>query len=242
MRMNMLRVGQKTCRLLAVALFLSVPGIAAAQTAPAAKLQPSIAVVDVETVMKGSTAAKSVRDQVDHYQGGFRDEIAKEEEKLRKREQELRALEKQILDLRGQVQSGKLTQAQMTQKVQAHDKKLQEYEKKKQGFDKEVNAFRMRADAIGRALDQSYSAAMEKVTKAMVDVVRDVATARGDNIVMPRTQVMLYDESMNISTLVLDALNKKLPNVTVDKPKVETPAAPASQPQRGAQQGQGAKR
>lgn len=192
--------------MLFAAAYIFCSPVAFAQTeqaaaAPAATTL-SIAIVDVDEVMKNSVAAQSMRTQIEAFQKTFRDEIAKEESKLRARQQELQKL------------APKTPPEQMAEKARA--------------FDKEVADFRNKAELRSRALDKSYSDALETINKAMFEAISDQAAKNGNNIVMSRAQVMMFDETMNITKGVIEDLNKKLDKVTVEKPKVETPAAPAA--------------
>ncbi|MEA4839194.1 MAG: OmpH family outer membrane protein [Rhodospirillaceae bacterium] len=185
------------CLFTASALLLSQPSWGQGAATPPA---PSIAVVDVDGVLQQSTAAKSARTQIERYQQSYRDEVEKKESGLRAKQMEL------------QKQSQTLSQEQMIERARA--------------FDADVAAFRREAEMKGRALDKSYGAAMEKINKALIETVGEVAQAHGANVVLPRTQVMLYDEKMNVTKEVIEGLNKRLADVTVPAPQVE--AAPAA--------------
>lgn len=185
------------CLFTASALLLSQPSWGQGATTPPA---PSIAVVDVDGVLQQSTAAKSARTQIERYQQSYRDEVEKKESALRAKQLEL------------QKQSQTLSQEQMIERARA--------------FDGDVAAFRREAEMKGRALDKSYGSAMEKINKALIETVGEVAQAHGANVVLPRTQVMLYDEKMNVTKEVIEGLNQRLPDVTVPAPQVE--AAPGA--------------
>lgn len=181
-----------------LAATMATTGPAFSQTVPA----PAIAVVDVDGVLQQSTAAKSARTQIERFQQNFRDEVSREEAALRNRQQEL------------QKASKTLTPEQMAEKAR--------------DFDASVAEFRRKAELRSRALDKAFGTAMSQINDSMIEVVRAAASVHGANLVLPRTQVMLYDESINITREVADGLNQKLPNVTVPAPRIEDPAAPAA--------------
>ena len=54
------------------------------------------------------------------------------------------------------------------------------------------------------------------------------AEARGFTMVLPRTQVILFDDKMNITKDVVVAMDKKVPHVEFPAPKLEMEAAPAA--------------
>lgn len=157
---------------------------------------PLIAVVDVDLVMQDSSAAKGVRAQIDKFQQSFQDEMSKAEAGLRAKQQELDGERKS------------LSPEVFAEKVRA--------------FDASVADFQRKGLLRRRALDKSYGVAMGQVQDAMVDTIRNVATARKANVVLPRAQVILFDDGMNISKEVIEALNKRLPHVDVPAPKVES--------------------
>jgi len=188
------------CRVLFMGCLLAglaaVPAGAQTPDKPATSLlAPMIAVVDVDQVMSESTAAKSVRGQMDKYQQAFQEEVSKDENSLRSRQQEI------------ETQRKSLSQEAFADKVRH--------------FDQSVAEFQRKALARRRALDKSFSQAMGQVQEAMISVTGQIASEKGVNVVLPRTQVLLFDEKMNISKEVTEALNKKLTSVEVSKPKVD---------------------
>ena len=66
--------------------FLAAPGYAQDAGKPPA---PSIAIVDVEKILRESLAVQSARTQIDEIASNLQKEIASEEEKLRSEEQQL---------------------------------------------------------------------------------------------------------------------------------------------------------
>ncbi|HLN25852.1 MAG TPA: OmpH family outer membrane protein [Patescibacteria group bacterium] len=197
-------IKSSTRRIVAGCLFVAAlslsQGAAVAQEAAAGAIaSPVIAVVDVEQIMQESSAAKGARGQVEKFQQSFQEEMGAEENALRTKQGELDGLRKT------------LSQEAFTEKVKAFDASVAEFQRK--------GALRR------RAIDRSIGQAMGQINEAMIESIRTVAGAHGANVVLPRTQVMMFDEKMNITKEIIDSLNKKIPHVEVPTPKVEADSA-----------------
>jgi Skp family chaperone for outer membrane proteins len=187
--------------LFVAALSLSQGAAVAQEAAAGAIASPVIAVVDVDQIMQDSSAAKGVRGQIEKFQQSFQEEMGAEENGLRTKQGELDGLRKT------------LPQEAFAEKVRAFDASVAEFQRK--------GALRR------RAIDRSVGQAMGQIQEAMIEAVRVVAGVHGANIVLPRTQVMMFDEKMNITKEIIDAMNKKIPRVDVPTPKVEAESASA---------------
>ena len=73
-------------------VLLSAPAIAQDVEKPPV---PSIAIIDVDKVMRESLAVKSARSQIDEIAGNLQEQIAKEEEAMRSEEQQLQQQRRQ---------------------------------------------------------------------------------------------------------------------------------------------------
>jgi len=161
---------------------------------------PVIAVIDVEKIMQDSLAAKSVRNQIEHFQQVFQDDLGADEARLRAKQQELESL----------------------RKSSSSDPAVAE---KARSLDAGVAEFQRKGMARRRALEKSAAQATNQISEAMNEVTRTVATNHGANIVIPQNQLILFDEKMNITKEIIDALNKALPKVDVPAPRVDGDAA-----------------
>jgi outer membrane protein len=176
---------------LSVALFLaSAPAVLAAD---AAKFPPAVvAVVDVQKIMRESSAAKSVRDQLATKRTEYQKMVNGDEQKLREEEQKL-ATEK-----------SKLT--------------AEEFAKKREAFAGKVKATQEEVQGRARVLDNAFNGALEEIKKALGQVVADAANAHGASVVMDRGQLLIVESSLDMTDEVLVAINKALPSVTVKVP------------------------
>lgn len=172
-----------------VALFAAA-GLSLATPAMAEDAKPlSVAVINIQQIMSDSTAAKSVREQLESKQKAFQAEITKKEESLQKEDQEL-AKQKAVLA------------------KDAFEKKAVEFRKKAAEVQKEVQSKKA-------LLDSGFEQALGDIQKAVNEVIADLAKEKGYTLVVPTSQILYADNSMDVSKEVLDRLNKKLPKVSV---------------------------
>ncbi len=150
---------------------------------------PSIAVVNIQQIMREATAAKSVRDQLESKQKAFQADITKKEEALQKEDQEL-----------GKQQSV-LSKEAFAEKAKAFRTKATEVQKEVQ--------------AKKALLDNAFERALNDIQKAVNEIIADLAKEKGFALAVPTSQVLYADEKMDISKDVLDRLNKKLPKLDV---------------------------
>lgn len=201
-------VSKPGCRISAVgALFaalvimpLSAHAQAKAQsTAPIPT--PTIAVIDVQVILRDSNAAKGIRTQRDKYWQTYQNEFSKEENALREAEQEL-----------GRQRTLLTPEAFM---------------EKRRGFEVQVGEFQRRVQSKRRALDEAYNEAMTVLQQGLIKVTDEIAQERKANMVLFKSQVFLHDQAMEITGSAIERLNAKLPAVQFPTPKekAETPAA-----------------
>lgn len=155
----------------------------------AASGKESIAVVNIQKVMKHSTAAKNVREQLEKKQKAFQAEITKKEAALKKEDKEL-GKKKSVLA--------------------------------KAAFQKAVVAFRKKATAVQKdvqskkvLLDSAFERALNDIQKVVTEIISDLSKEKGFVLVVPTSQILFADKSLDISDVVLSRLNKKLPKLNV---------------------------
>lgn len=158
-------------------------------TAPAFADDAKIAVVNIQQIMRESTAAKSVREQLESKQKSFQADITKKEEALQKEDQEL--AKKQSV----------LSKEAFAEKAKAFRSKATEVQKEVQ--------------AKKAMLDGGFERALNDIQKAVNEIIADMAKEKGFALAVPTSQVLYADDKMDISKEVLDRLNKKLPKLDV---------------------------
>jgi outer membrane protein len=156
---------------------------------PAFAAGGTIATVNIQQIMHDSTAAKSVKEQLEAKQKAFQAQMSKKEEELQKEDQDL-AKERAVLS------------------PDAFDKKLKEFKEKATAAQKEVQAKRAE-------LDNAFSTALLSIQKAISDIVSSVAKEKGYSVVIPASELLYVDQGLDITQTVLAKLNSTLPKVTV---------------------------
>jgi Skp family chaperone for outer membrane proteins len=190
-------------RVVLVSALLAAAPLAWAQTPPAAPA-PIIGVVDVDEIQQESAAAKAVRAQAAKYRQDFQSQGSAEEAALRAAQQ---AIEQERKTLPPQ---------DLAEKARAFDASVAEYQK--------------RELARRRAFEKSFNIAMTKVQQAMFEATRQVAMTHGANVILPRGQVLLFDDKMNMTKEIIALMDKALPTADFPPPVLEGEAAQPAQP------------
>ena len=173
---------------------------------------PVIGIIDVDEVQLEALAAKAVRTQADKYRQDFQQQDAAEEAALRASQQ---AIEQQRKSLPPEALADKKTQDAFTEKARAFDSSVADYQRKKL--------------ARVRAFEKSFNTAMSKVQQAMYEATRKAAGEHGANVILPRGQVVLFDDNMNLTKEIITLMDKALPTVDFPPPQLEG-SAPVQAP------------
>ena len=166
-----------------------------AADAPAASGN-TIAVVNIQQIMRDSTAAQNVREQLESKQKAFQSELSKKEEELQKEDQDL-----------GKKRSV-LSKA-------AFDEKATKFRAKATDVQKEVQSKKA-------MLDGAFEHALADIQKVISDVITDMSKEKGFAVAIPTSQILYADPKLDISNDVLARLNQKLPKLEV---KFDAPAS-----------------
>lgn len=149
-----------------------------------------MAIVNIQQIMHDSTAAQSVKQQLDTKQKAFQAEMTKKEQELQKEEQEL-GKQRSVLS------------------QEAFEKKVKEFRIKADAAQKDVQGKRAQ-------LDNAFSASFSEIQKSLVDIVSKIAKDKGYSTVIPASQALYYDSKLDITQEVLGKLNSSLPKVAVN--------------------------
>ena len=179
-------------------MILLAPSLAArAQEPPPPSV---IGVVDVDEIQTEALAAKAVRAQAANYRQTFQQQGATEESALRAAQQ---AIEQERKTLSPEA---------LAEKARAFDASVAEYQRKEL--------------ARRRAFEKSFNLAMGKVQQALYEATRQVAMKHGANVILPRGQVLLFDDKMNLTKEIIVLMDKALASVDFPPPQVESDAPP----------------
>lgn len=153
----------------------------------------SIAVIDVQSILRDSKASKSVRPQIEKLRKRYQSAVRKREAELRKASQNLQR-QRAILS------------------PDAFAKKRRGYETKARGAQTEFQTRK-------RELDGAYSIAIGKVQKAMLLAAAKIASEFKLDLVLPKSIIILSAKKLDITKEVLMRVDKNLPSVKVTMPK-----------------------
>jgi Skp family chaperone for outer membrane proteins len=170
----------------------------------------TVMVVDVQALLQNSKAAKMVRSQIEQKRNEYTKEISHQEETLRG---ERDALQRQ--------------QASMS--ADALNQKGREFQQKVNDLERNVQGKR-------QALEKSNGEALSKIQEQMLKIIADIAKDRKSNLVFQRADLVLFDQSFDVTDEVLQKLDEQMPtlmvNFAVPTPPPAAPgtAATAAQP------------
>ena len=156
---------------------------------------PVIGVISVPDVMRLSSAAQ----QAERVLGARRDELARDAQKeqagWRDEQQKLQAQAKNMA----------------SDQIQQRERHLQE---------RVISAqrdFRNR----NRVVQEAAQVSLGQIERELVQIIRQVASSRGMNLILHREQVALSQDGLDITQQVADQLNKVLPTVFIPAANVD---------------------
>jgi Skp family chaperone for outer membrane proteins len=173
---------------ISILLIMMTAGKISAETVP--KVEPvSLAVVDFRGVLAKSSAAVSVRKQLDMERRKYKKEFAEIEKKLRVAQQKL-AKQRAIVT------------------AEAFEKRARELKDKAREAQK-------RAQVTNQLLKKSFDQSMNEIRKHLVKIIAEVAEETGAGVVLFRSAIVIAVKKLEVSQEVLKRLNEKLPTVKV---------------------------
>lgn len=181
---------------------IAVP--AAAQQLPPAV----IAVINMQVLLEESSAAKSIRGQVEKLRNDFQEEVNRQDQRLREQEQEL-----------------KRQQAVLAAEA---------FNAKRRDFQQQVAKAQQDVQTRLRELDEMAARGLNDVRRALLPILVDLAKEQGYNIVFANTQLVFASKQLDITDEVLKRINTSLPAVNLQTlPKAGAPAPAAAQTKGG---------
>jgi outer membrane protein len=180
------------------------PAPAAPAPAPLPAQTLSVIVVDVQALLQNSKAAKMVRSQIEAKRNEYTKEISRQEEALR-------------------AERDTLQRQQATMSADILNKKGREFQQKVNDLDRDVQSKRA-------ALEKSNNEALTRIQQTMLKIIADIARQRRANLVLQRTDLVLFDQSFDVTDEVMQKLDEELPvlNVTFATPE-PVPAEPMAE-------------
>lgn len=162
-------------------------------------------VVDVQALLQNSKAAKMVRGQIEQKRNEYTKEISHQEEALR-------------------AERDTLQRQQASMSADALNQKGREFQQKVNDLERNVQGKR-------QALEKSNGEALSKIQEQMLKIIADIAKDRKANLVFQRADLVLFDQSFDVTDEVLQKLDELMPTLTVDfavPPPAATPSPAAA--------------
>jgi Skp family chaperone for outer membrane proteins len=152
-----------------------------------------VAVVDVQFILQEAAASKNIQKQLEAQRETYQNEISKQEDRLRAVEQELNR-QRSVLS-------------------------PDDFAQKRREFEQQVADVQRTVQARKRILDQVFNESMTKVRDTVLQTVTEVAGEQKATLVLAKQQVVLAEKSLDLTSAVLERVNRKLPTVPVTVPK-----------------------
>jgi outer membrane protein len=170
---------------LAAAAIASVPKGDAQETgAPV-----SVAILDLPIILRDSTAAQRIRDQIEQQRQRFQTELAQQEQAL------------QAEGLQLETQRASMTPEAIAQKQQEISQRVQQ--------------LRQQSELRRQQLEDAFNGAMDQVRGTVIDILTELAQSRGYTLVLNKSTVLLSASEFDITSEVLTQLNQRLPSAQV---------------------------
>jgi Skp family chaperone for outer membrane proteins len=147
-------------------------------------------VVDVQALLQNSAAGRAVRQQIEAKRAEYTKEISGQEEALRRERDAL------------QRQQASLSPESLNQKGRDFQQKVNDLERNVQGK--------------RQALEKSNGDALQKIQEQMLKIIADIAKQRKANLVFQRTDLVLFDQTFDVTDEVLKKLDEQMPTLMVD--------------------------
>ena len=162
----------------------------------------TVMVVDVQALLQNSKAAKMVRSQIEQKRGEYTKDISHQEELLRAERDAL------------QRQQASLSPEALNQKGREFQQKVNELERNVQGK--------------RQALEKSNGDALQKIQEEMLKIIADIAKQRKANLVFQRSDLVLFDQTFDVTDEVMQKLDEQMPTLTVEFVSPVPPSASAT--------------
>lgn len=176
-----------------VAWFLGIAVLFGATQAWAQDANPyadkSIAVIDLQALMRDSDAADSIRKQVDAKRATYQKEIEQLEGGLKDKEEALKKAQGEIGE--------------------------KEFVEKRRAFERDVVEAQREIREKRSVLERAFAEAMAKLRGEALKVIADVAGTRKIDVVLTRQQVVIVDSKIDITEPVIEQLNDAVTKISV---------------------------
>jgi outer membrane protein len=155
----------------------------------------TMAIVDIQKIMRESSASVSIRAQIDEVRTKFQSELDAKEESLRQTDEELKR-QRAILA-------------------------PEAFEEKRKSFEEEVLGVQRDVQGQNARIEQAIGIATGRIREKVIPILAQIMEERGATVLVDKSQVLVSDKALEVTTTALDRLNKALPDVVVEVAKAE---------------------
>jgi Skp family chaperone for outer membrane proteins len=177
---------------LALVVVLGLAAGARAQQAgeAGAPLAPAVvAVIDYQRLLRESDAARSIRAQVETRRQAYEAEVEAERQRLAEADRRLN---------------------------EARDELTPEaYRERRRAFEEDVAVVQRLVQERRRELDEASSAAFQRIRDTVVQIIDASSERYRFNLVLPRSEVLVFSPEIDLTAEVMTELNARLPRVHI---------------------------
>ncbi len=177
-------------RRLAASLFCFVLFVGMLQQATAQDGGTTIAVVDVQRLLRESLAGQSIETQMQQFRTLLDEQITQKEATLRDERQQLNE------------QASLLSPEVLAERRRAFDEKVR-------ALQREVRDRRLE-------VEQSYAEAISEVRQSVIDILQAFIEQRGIGVVLTRSSYLASSPNLDLTDDVLKELNLVLPSLSIN--------------------------
>ena len=152
-----------------------------------------IVVIDMQYIVARSAAAVEVRKELDRLKKEYTAIVTKEEEELKLLQDEL-GVQRSILP-------------------------VDEFNKLEQDFRSRVEKLQSVIAEKNKELEQILKNSINIIQRKSIQIITNIARERGLAAVLDTSTVVLAADSINISKIVIENLNKEMPSIDIDELK-----------------------
>ena len=152
-----------------------------------------IVVIDMQYIVSRSAAAVEVRKELDRLKKEYTAIVTKEEEELKLLQDEL-GVQRSILP-------------------------VDEFNKLEQDFRSRVEKLQSVIAEKNKELERILKKSINIIQRKSIQIITNIARERGLAVVLDTSTVVLAADSINISKIVIENLNKEMPSIDIDELK-----------------------
>lgn len=148
-----------------------------------------IAIVDMQQIMRDSKAAKSVQKQITSVREKYKNTISSQEKDLTKMKDDLVAKKATL--------------------------SAEDFQTQRKDFEQKLVSVQKDVREKQNKLDDAFNEAMDKIRMKSVEIIAAQAKKHNASLVLPRQNIIIVDQSLDLTEEVMAELDKALTDVKV---------------------------